>query len=134
MVCVTFVELHYHQQLGLISSETFLFAVDDPRPNIGSGSAVLNALLCVSEHLAARSGYTVCIFIIVMCACVCMPLVYLCMGVRVCDYVCTWGCSFFLCVNACIHEVHPYHYDGKNPKFRIALYKHVNFLLSLSAL
>lgn len=52
-------ELNYYQQLGLISSDTFLLAVDDPRPNIGSGSAVLNALLCVSEHLAAHSGYTV---------------------------------------------------------------------------
>ena len=79
-MCVTFLELHYYQQLGLISSETFLLAVDDPRPNIGSGSAVLNALLCVSEHLAARSGYTVCVFrnsnvcmcVYVACAPVCM--------------------------------------------------------------
>ena len=52
-------ELNYYQKLGSIHPDTFLLAVDDPRPNIGSGSAVLNALLCVSEHLAARSGCTV---------------------------------------------------------------------------
>lgn len=56
-----FLELDYFQKLDLISPDTFLLAVDDPRPNIGSGSAVLNALLCVSEHLAAHSGYSVCI-------------------------------------------------------------------------
>jgi len=53
------IELKCYQELGLIHPGTFLLAVDDPRPNIGSGSAVLNALLCVSEHLAARSGSTV---------------------------------------------------------------------------
>ena len=52
-------ELNYYQKLGSIHPDTFLLVVDDPRPNIGSGSAVLNALLCVSEHLAARSGCTV---------------------------------------------------------------------------
>lgn len=33
-----------------------LLAVDDPRHNIGSGSATLNALLCVTEYLAAQNN------------------------------------------------------------------------------
>ena len=72
MLCDYILELHYYQQLGLISSDTFLLAVDDPRPNIGSGSAVLNALLCVSEHLAARSGYSVCVY---SSTCVCLMII-----------------------------------------------------------
>ena len=39
-----------------------LLAIDDPKPGIGSGSATLNALLVVTEHLSARAGYTVCLF------------------------------------------------------------------------
>ena len=34
-------------------------AVDDPKPNIGSGSATLNALISVTECLAAREGHKV---------------------------------------------------------------------------
>ena len=39
-----------------------LLAIDDPKPGIGSGSATLNALLVVTEHLSARAGYTVCFY------------------------------------------------------------------------
>ena len=49
-------ELHIRQGKGLISSNTVLLAVDDPRHNIGSGSATLNALLCVTEYLAAQNN------------------------------------------------------------------------------
>ena len=33
--------------------------MDDPKPNIGSGSATLNALISVTECLAAREGHKV---------------------------------------------------------------------------
>ena len=49
-------ELHIRQGKGLLSSSTVLLAVDDPRHNIGSGSATLNALLCVTEYLAAQNN------------------------------------------------------------------------------
>ena len=50
------VELVIRQNKGLLSPSTILLAVDDPRPNIGSGSATLNALLCVTEYLAAHNN------------------------------------------------------------------------------
>lgn len=34
-------------------------AVDDSKFNIGSGSAALNALICVAENLAAMEGHKV---------------------------------------------------------------------------
>ena len=52
-------ELQIRQKKGLLDHDTFLLAVDDPKPNIGSGSATLNAVLCVGEYLAAKEGMTV---------------------------------------------------------------------------
>ena len=49
-------ELLLRQQKGLIPPKTYILAVDDPRPNIGSGSAALNAIICVAEYLAAQDG------------------------------------------------------------------------------
>lgn len=53
------IELLIRQQKGLLCPSAVLLAVDDPKPNIGSGSATLNALLCVSEYLAAQEGHKV---------------------------------------------------------------------------
>ena len=53
------VELKIRQKLGSIEKGTLLLTVEDPKPNIGSGSATLNALLCVAERLAAERGQTV---------------------------------------------------------------------------
>ena len=52
-------ELEIRRQLGWIGPDTLLLTVEDPKPNIGSGSALLNALLCVAERLSARRGLTV---------------------------------------------------------------------------
>ena len=52
-------ELQIRQQKGLICASAAILAVDDPRPNIGSGSATLNALISVTECLAAREGHKV---------------------------------------------------------------------------
>ena len=59
-------ELLIRQNKGLLSSSTILLAVDDPRHNIGSGSATLNALLCVTEYLAAHNNETVSDVLIIM--------------------------------------------------------------------
>jgi len=50
-------ELLIRQQKRLLSRDAVLLAVDDPKPNIGSGSAALNALICVAEYLAAHEGH-----------------------------------------------------------------------------
>ena len=52
-------ELQIRQEKGLICASAAILAVDDPRPNIGSGSATLNALISVTECLAARQGHKV---------------------------------------------------------------------------
>lgn len=54
-----FIELKIYQAKGKIPADVLLLAIDDPKPGIGSGSATLNALLLVTEHLSARAGYTV---------------------------------------------------------------------------
>ena len=54
-----YVELEIRRQLGWVGANTLLLTVEDPKPNIGSGSALLNALLCVAERLSARRGLTV---------------------------------------------------------------------------
>ena len=52
-------ELQIRQKKGLIDKNAVILAVEDPQADIGSGSATLNALLCVAEYLAAREGMTV---------------------------------------------------------------------------
>lgn len=52
-------ELQIRQQKGILNSSALLLAVDDPTPNVGSGSAALNALICVAEYLAAQEGQKV---------------------------------------------------------------------------
>ncbi len=42
-----------------MSTNAVVMAVDDPKPNIGSGSATLNAIICVAEYLAAQEGHKV---------------------------------------------------------------------------
>ena len=52
-------ELLVRQRKGLLERDALILAVDDPRPSLGSGSATLNALLCVSELLASQEGHKV---------------------------------------------------------------------------
>ena len=52
-------ELQIRQRKGLLGKDVVVLTVEDPNPNIGSGSATLNALLCVAEYLAAKEGLTV---------------------------------------------------------------------------
>ena len=52
-------ELELHQSKGLISKDTLVLALEDPRGDVGSGGATLNALLVVTEHLSAKAGFQV---------------------------------------------------------------------------
>ncbi|XP_069511095.1 L-fucose kinase isoform X2 [Ambystoma mexicanum] len=52
-------ELEVRQKRGAIAAGTLLLTVEDPKSQLGSGGATLNALLVAAEHLSARAGYTV---------------------------------------------------------------------------
>ena len=47
------------QAKGQIAKDVILLTVEDPKTNVGSGGATINALLTVVEHISARQGYTV---------------------------------------------------------------------------
>ena len=51
--------LELRQSKGLISKDTLVLALEDPRGGVGSGGATLNALLVVTEHLSAKAGFQV---------------------------------------------------------------------------
>ena len=57
--CKPFLELDKRRFNGVLAKETLLLVVEDPRKNVGSGSATLNALLVTAEHLSAKMGFTV---------------------------------------------------------------------------
>ncbi|XP_070616672.1 L-fucose kinase isoform X3 [Erythrolamprus reginae] len=52
-------ELELRRERGSLGRETLLLTVEDPKAQVGSGGATLNALLVAAEHLSARAGYTV---------------------------------------------------------------------------
>ena len=52
-------ELELRQSKGLISKDTLVLALEDPRGDVGSGGATLNALLVATEHLSAKAGFQV---------------------------------------------------------------------------
>ena len=52
-------ELELRQSKGLISKDTLVLALEDPRGGVGSGGATLNALLVVTERLSAKAGFQV---------------------------------------------------------------------------
>ena len=52
-------ELELRQSKGLISKDTLVLALEDPRGGVGSGGATLNTLLVVTEHLSAKAGFQV---------------------------------------------------------------------------
>ena len=47
------------QKKGLIAQDIILLTVEDPKSEVGSGGATLNALLVVSEYISAKQGFTV---------------------------------------------------------------------------
>ena len=52
-------ELEARQAKGQIDKDVILLTVEDPKTNVGSGGATINALLTVVEHISARQGFTV---------------------------------------------------------------------------
>ena len=54
-----YAELEARQAKGQIDKDVILLTVEDPKTNVGSGGATINALLTVVEHISARKGFTV---------------------------------------------------------------------------
>ncbi|XP_054856789.1 L-fucose kinase isoform X2 [Eublepharis macularius] len=52
-------ELEVRRDQGALGRHPILLTVEDPKVQVGSGGATLNALLVAAEHLSARAGYTV---------------------------------------------------------------------------
>ncbi|KAL4234744.1 hypothetical protein ACF0H5_006386 [Mactra antiquata] len=52
-------ELEIKQSKGSIDKDVFLLAVEDPKANVGSGGATVNALLTVAEYISAQRGFSV---------------------------------------------------------------------------
>ncbi|XP_052816143.1 L-fucose kinase-like [Mya arenaria] len=52
-------ELEFRQTKGYIDKDVFLLAVEDPKQDVGSGGATINALLTVAEYISAQRGFTV---------------------------------------------------------------------------
>ena len=57
--CFLFIEIVLRKKKNQIHHDTLILCVVDPKPNIGSGGATLNAILHVTEHISALQGYTV---------------------------------------------------------------------------
>ena len=52
-------ELEIHQSKGFIGKDVLILTLEDPKGGVGSGGATLNALLVVTEHLSAKTGFRV---------------------------------------------------------------------------
>ncbi|XP_063440263.1 L-fucose kinase-like isoform X2 [Mytilus trossulus] len=52
-------ELELRQAKGYIDKDVILLTVEDPKSNVGSGGATINALLTVTEYISAKQGYSV---------------------------------------------------------------------------
>lgn len=52
-------ELELRQAKGYIDKDVFLLAVEDPKADVGSGGATINALLTVAEYISAQRGFSV---------------------------------------------------------------------------
>jgi len=53
------VEMEIRQDKGEIGEDVILLTVEDPKSEVGSGGATLNALLVVAEYISAKQQYTV---------------------------------------------------------------------------
>lgn len=53
------IELEIRQEKGYIDKDVILLTAEDPKSQVGSGGATLNALLMVSEYISAKQGFTV---------------------------------------------------------------------------
>ena len=53
-------EIEVRQQKGHIPEDVIVLTVEDPKSEVGSGGATLNALLVVAEYISAKQGFTLC--------------------------------------------------------------------------
>ena len=52
-------ELDIRVSKGYLEKDIIHLVVEDPKTNVGSGGATINALLSVVEYMSARRGFTV---------------------------------------------------------------------------
>ena len=52
-------ELDMRVAKGYLGKDVIHLVVEDPKSNVGSGGATLNALLTVVEYMSARRGFSV---------------------------------------------------------------------------
>lgn len=52
-------EFDVYYAKGYLGKDLIHLVVEDPKSNVGSGGATLNALLTVVEYMSARKGFTV---------------------------------------------------------------------------
>ncbi|CAH3175671.1 unnamed protein product [Porites lobata] len=52
-------ELEILQNKGFIEKDVLILTLEDPKGGVGSGGALINALLVVTEHLSAKAGFGV---------------------------------------------------------------------------
>ena len=53
------IELELRQTKGYIDKDVIVLTVEDPKSNVGSGGATINALLTITEYISAKQGYSV---------------------------------------------------------------------------
>jgi len=56
-------EMETRRDKGGLDKDVILLTVEDPKSEVGSGGATLNAVLVVAEYISAKLGYMVCISI-----------------------------------------------------------------------
>jgi len=59
VTCCVDAEMEIRRDKGEIDESVILLSVEDPKSEVGSGGATLNALLVVAEHISAKQGYMV---------------------------------------------------------------------------
>ncbi|XP_022341951.2 L-fucose kinase-like isoform X3 [Crassostrea virginica] len=52
-------ELELRQAKGYIDKDVIVLTVEDPKSNVGSGGATVNALLTITEYISAQQGHSV---------------------------------------------------------------------------
>ena len=53
------IELELRQAKGYIDKDVIVLTVEDPKSNVGSGGATVNALLTITEYISAQQGHSV---------------------------------------------------------------------------
>ena len=59
IVWLIYAELKLRKDSAILPENVITLALEDPKGQVGSGGATLNALLVVTEYMSVQAGYTV---------------------------------------------------------------------------